>query len=82
MAIQVFWNKSQICNLVNLDSKYFDSYLSDNCKKEVNYKKGHQFFKDKQVLIILKDLLPAKNINEIRALIGYREQFELFDGYK
>ena len=73
----VLWSKIDIATLLEIEPKQLKLYLSDNCKNLVKYRTGKQYFRDSQVIDILKDLFPAKNDAEIRQMIGYKPQLQL-----
>jgi hypothetical protein len=67
----VLWTKIDIAKFLDIEPKQLNLYLSDTCKEKIKWTNGKQYFRDIQVLEILKDLFPAKNDTEIRAMIGY-----------
>lgn len=71
MKHKVFWNKTDIATMINISHHSLAGYLSDSCKEQVGFKGGKQRFRDNEVLIMLKDMFPAKNDAEIRRMIGY-----------
>jgi hypothetical protein len=73
----VLWTKIDIATLLEIEPKQLNLYISHTCKNLVNWTTGKQFFRDSQVIEILKDLFPAKNDMEIRAMIGYKPQLEI-----
>ena len=75
--LPVLWSKIDIATLLEIEPKQLNLYLSDNCKNLVKYRTGKQYFRDSQVIDILKDLFPAKNDAEIRQMIGYKPQIQL-----
>ena len=73
----VLWTKIDIATLLGIEPKQLNLYLSENCKTLVKWTNGKQYFRDSQVLDMLKDLFPAKNDAEIRLMIGYNPQLEM-----
>ena len=68
---KVLWSKTDISTIINVRHTQLSDYISDEVKKEVGFKQGHQRFKDREVILMLKDMFPAKEEREIRQMIGY-----------
>lgn len=68
---KIFWNKTDICTMLDIRTVMLESYLSDACKALINLKSGQQRFRDIEVIIILEDVFPAKTQVEILEMIGY-----------
>ena len=74
MIYKPYWFKTTICTMIGVTTDILEDLISDETKKAVDWKKGIQKFKDGAVILILKDLFPAKNDAEIREMIGYKAQ--------
>lgn len=70
MKQKVRFNKTDVCSMVGIDNvNYLGSYLSDDVKNAVGFKTGVQYFSDKQVFTMLKDLRQLATDEQIIAII-------------
>ncbi len=70
-AKKVRFNKTDIASICGIDPRNLEDYLSEQVKKQVEWKSGKCYFKDINVFEILKDIYPLKEDAEIKSLIKY-----------